>query len=258
MASRRTRRAGPRDKQRNRIASLPSVPPSTVTTPTSVAQLFGQGTLLRSEYHTERIYAWFQKRHHATDRFISPDHYYRRNGHEWKVPLGVRYALTVPLLPAQVAQKYPFLVTWRSVSRTKRYTKKMMSLPHAIIFVAEKAQYIDPRATIVSRLGVDIPPSLRNKLPRPWVWCTRCMQPRKFRRVFTSQGDPVTFYTQVKVWHTDKVTRRGEEGHWEYPEKKLALMRCPVCGMTNREHKFRRSNQPWHKTKIRSRRRTSR
>src|SRR5262252_4343860 len=254
MASRKSRNAGSVGKKRG-AAPVRAMLRRDVAPPRSVEEFFGDGSeghLLKGEYHTEKVYAWFQKRHKKGQRFIEPDGFYRRNGHEWAVPYGVRYMLTQPLLPAQVSQKYPFMVTWVSPKTHKRLTKMMMSLPHAIVFVAERAQYVDSHATIVNRLGVDIPPGLRNKLPKPWKWCPRCMKPRKMKRMYHSDGTPQTFYAQVKTWHVTRVDRRGKEiGYWEYPEKKLALMHCPICGVTNREQKFRRSNQPWHKTRVR-------
>lgn len=244
MASRKGRSGGRSTKSRRQSASVRAMSRATrPATPANVDDFYGgeSGNHLKGEYHTERVYAWFQKRHKKGLSFIDADGVYRRNGHEWVVPLGVRFMLTQPLMPAQVAQKWPFLVTWRSPSTGKRLTKKMMSLPHAIVFVAERAQYVDSKACIINRLGVDIPPALRNKLPSPWKWCPRCMKPRKYRRLYTSTGEPQTFYATIK-------TQVGN--HWEYPEKKIALMACPVCQATNRDSKFRRSNQPWHKTVV--------
>jgi hypothetical protein len=233
--------------------------------PPRVDDLYGggySGDWLQGKYHTELVYAWFQKRHEKGLKFIDEDGYYRRadqNGrtHEWKVPLGVRVMLHTRLLPTQVSAKYPFKVTWRSSKTGQRFYKKMQSLPHAIIFVAEKAQYVDPHATIINRIGMDIPPQLRNKLPPPWKWCPCCMKPRKFKRQYESTGDPKTFHASVKVWHSVfKKKRVGKKvvmadvGYYQSVERKLALMACPVCGLTNRDDKFRRSNQPWERKKI--------
>jgi len=202
--------------------------------------LFGgeSGNLLQGRYQTEAVYAWFQKRHRSGLKFIDEDGYYVRNEHEWKVPYGVRYMLHERLLPAQVSNKYPFQVSWRSPRTGRRLFKNMQSLPHAIRFVAERAQYVDPKACIINRLGMDIPPKYRNKIPPPYKWCPRCMKPRRMRRLYRSTGDPQIFYGTVKVWNEQK-------GYYEYPEKKLALMACEVCGGTNRDPRFRRSNQPW-------------
>jgi hypothetical protein len=207
-----------------------------------------QGDLLKGEYRTKKVYAWFQKRHSKALAFIDEEGYYRRNGHEWKVPYGVRYCLHQPLLPGQVAVKYPFMVTWRSKDGERRLFKRMASLPHAIIFVAEKAQYADSRACILNRLHMDIPPAYRNKIPPPYKWCPRCMKPRKFGRLYHRSGKPQVFYARIKRWNKKK-------GYWEYPERKLSLMACTVCGCTNRDDKFRRSNQPFHTTVVKRRRR---
>jgi hypothetical protein len=131
----------------------------------------------------------------------------------------------------------------------------MQSLPHAIVFVAERAQYVDSHACILNRQHMDIPPAYRNKIPAPFKWCPRCMKPRRFHRLYDYLGQPQTFYGTVKVWHVDRYTRGQEVGHWEYPEKKLAMLGCEVCGCTNRDSKYRRSNQTFHTTVVKKRRR---
>lgn len=218
--------------------------------PKSVEELF-EGNLLQGRFNTEPVYAWFQKRHKSTVKFIDEEGFYRRNGHEWKVPYGVRHCMKVPLVWSQVAQKYPFYVTWVSPKTGKRLRKKFTSLAHAIVFVAERAQYVDRHATIVNRLGIDIPPKLRGKIPKPWKWCPCCMKARKYKRVYNAKGEADTFFGPLKVWHIE-TNKRGQvlwEG-WETRDVKLALMRCGVCELTNRNYKFRRSNQPWEKVKI--------
>ena len=67
-----------------------------------------QGNMLRGQYHTEHVYAWFQKRHRQAIRFIDHDGFIRRGEHHWKVPYGVRIALTQRLTHAQMVNKYPF------------------------------------------------------------------------------------------------------------------------------------------------------
>jgi hypothetical protein len=198
----------------------------------SVHDLYGggdTGNLLQGRYHTEAIYAWFQNRHKKAAPFIE-DGVYRRDDHEWAVPYGVRYALSLHLTHAQIAVKFPWYVTWRSrKDRTRRLRKYFMSLPAAIDFVATRAQYADPKAAIVCRHGIDIPEKLRNKLPKPWKWCPRCMTARKYKRVYPEAW----FYARI----------RNEVD--ELIERRLPVMYCPVCGGTNRDARFRRSNQRW-------------
>jgi hypothetical protein len=253
-SSRKARKAGSRGKGR-KTSSVQRVSKPDGPAPKSLEDLFGggdSGDLLQGRYHTDKVYAWFQRRHAKGLRLLDPDGYYRRDEHEWKVPYGVRYALTQRLLPTQISNKYPWMVTWRSPRTGKRLYKKFTSLPHAIVFVAERAQYVDARATILCRHHMDIPPGLRNKIPKPWKWCPRCMKPRKYKRVYKSTGDPETFYGTVKTWVTTKYDKKSKkyQGYYTYPERKLALTRCNVCGCTNRDQKFRRSNQPFHKTTI--------
>lgn len=205
--------------------------------PSSIEDLFTEAGKLKAVYEREDVYAWFQRRHAKGTSLIDDDGYYRRNGHEWKVPYGVRDALKQKLYPMQMVYKYPFFVTWFSPTTGKRLRKNFMSIPHAIAFVTEQAQFVDEEATIVSKHGIFIPRKLMGKFPRVmadgknYYWCPRCMQPKRFRRT----GD--TFSTLKKEWNT-------ERGRYDWMERNLAVLSCIVCGITNRDHKFRVSNQP--------------
>jgi len=213
--------------------------------PATVDELYGggmTGLLLLGEYQVPELYAWFQKRHRAALKFIDEDGYYRRNGHEWRVPYGVRMAFKEKLVWGQMVHKYPYYVTWVSPKTGKRLKKYFMSLPLAIDFIASKAQYVDEDASVVVRLGFDIPQKLRGKFPRKLAgrthyWCPGCMQPRIFRR---TGGE---FFAMRKEWSSDKL-------RYEHKDRKLAELACPVCKLTNRDQKFRRSNQPWDKRKF--------
>jgi hypothetical protein len=202
----------------------------------SVGDLFEADGSLKAVFDREDVYAWFQRRHVKGNRLIDEDGWYRRNGSEWHVPYGVRVALHERLLWTQMVNKYPFFVTWVSPSTGKRLRKNFMSLPSAMVFVAEQAQYVDADAAIVCKNGFNIPRKLMGKFPRRMgkaqklhYWCPRCMQPRRFRRT-------------------------GEETHamkkfpgsygYEWKLVKLAVVECVVCSITNRDAKFRRSNQP--------------
>lgn len=212
--------------------------------PSNVEELFGggeSGNMLQGRYHTELVYAWFQKRHQKTGQIICDEEgYYRRNGHEWKIPYGVRQALSQPLIHAQLANKYPWYVTWISPKTGKRMKKYFASLHRAIEFIAEKAQYVDSHACVVSRHGYMIPPKLRNKIPSPYKWCPACMTARKFYRVYPEQH----FYAMIRSRQPD------EKGNYPLKERKLPLLACRVCGTTTRDSKYRQSNQFWLLRKI--------
>jgi len=212
-------------------------------TPQSVEELYAEKSL-KPEHNTERTHAWLQRRHKKVAAYIGADGVYRHGEHEWKVPLGLRDALQRPLNYTQMVHKYPWFVTWLSPKSGKRCRKYFMSAPHAIIWVAELAQYSDPQATVVSRHGYHAPTKLLGKFPRQWqghyqYWCPRCMQPQRFRRT----GEE--FYAQRKAWNEDK-------GRYEFIERKLALLACTICGISNRDAKFRASNQPVEVRKFRS------
>lgn len=220
--------------------STGSTPP--VRRPTSVDDLY-EGNRLHPDFVTDKkVYAWFQKRHQKILPLIDDEGYYRHDGHEWKVPYGVRIALKTYLTWSQMANRYPFYVTWQGKSG-KRFKKFFMSMPHAIQFVATKAQYVDPQACVASRHGYEVPPKLRGKFPlkrgsHTYYWCPCCMDARRFYRV----GDD-EFYAMKKFWSEEKK-------RYVWADRKLALMRCSFCGITNREPKFRHSNQPFELRKI--------
>jgi hypothetical protein len=130
-------------------------------------------------------------------------------------------------------------VTWQSPSPdkpTRRVRKRFETLASCIVFVTTRAQYVDSDAWIISRQGYDIPAPLRGKLPHKKLgyWCPCCMTARKFYPTVPMQ----VFHAQKKVWST-------ERNRYIYTTRKLRLLRCRVCGITNRDAKFRRSNQPW-------------
>lgn len=215
-----------------------------------VADLYGGGTtgrLMNPSVDTPKVRQFLQSRHlRGVNGYIGDDGYYDHGGHRWKVPLGVRLALVSPLIHVQIVNKYPWAVSWRSPKSGKRLKKQFNTLISAVHFAATKAQYVDPRACVISRQrGYDLPPMLRRKqpLPKPWVWCPRCMQPRRYRRVYNTHGEPTTFYGPKKFWNSEK-------GVYESKTVELALTRCRFCGCNNRDHVFRRSNQPWEKRKF--------
>ncbi len=213
--------------------------------PSSIEDLYGGGyggNLLLGEYGRGEVYAWLQKRHSKGRNFLDDRGNFNVNGHSWHVPYGVRMALQSPLSHSQLVNRYPFYVTWVSPKTGKRLKKYFMSMAHAIAFIAEKAQYVDSDASIVARHGIDIPPKLRGKLPRKkdgkmFYWCPCCMTERRFRRT----GEE--FFAMRKEWNDTKA-------RYEMKDRKLALLACTVCGITNRDHKWRRSNQPWETRKI--------
>jgi hypothetical protein len=216
--------------------------------PTTIADFYGGGelgNLLKPQYQTDAVYRWFQKRHEKhVGVVIGEDGWYRRNGHEWKIPYGVRIAAQQPLIFSQITFQHPFYVTWISPKTGKRVKRFMQSLSSSIVFIAEKVQYVDENAAIISRHGYHMPPKLRGKFPRKMggrlhYWCPRCMAPRVFK-LAPYRG---TFYAQKKVWNDEK-------GKYVFTDRKLAVIECSFCGVSNRDHKFRAANQPWEVRKF--------
>lgn len=188
------------------------------------------------------IHEAIQNRHRRGMSRIDAAGNWVEGDHVWKVPYGVRIAFTERLLFTQVANKFPFYVQWQhpdGKGGKKPLRRSCMSLGSACSFIATKAQYVDPDAFVVNKLGFYIPRKLMGKFPRRMgdperlhYWCPRCMQPRRFKR----SGDR-TFYAQKKFWNQEKDI-------YEWKNVKLALIECTSCGITNRDNKFRASNQP--------------
>lgn len=206
------------------------------------------GNLLNSRYiENQKVYAWFQKRHSKGYTLLDEDGvYYTRDGeHAWRVPYGIRQAMAVPLSYNQVVVKYPFYVTWISPKTGKRHKKYVPSIISGVHLIAERVQYADPDAWIVSRtVGYVVPEKLRGKFPRQMngkhmYWCPCCMTARRFRRRVPLED----FYAQKKFWSEEKK-------RYIWKDVKLALLECAVCGITNRDRKFRASNQPYEKRRI--------
>src|SRR4249919_718427 len=203
--------------------------------PSSRSDLYGGGTtghLLQGRFHTAKVYGWFQRQHTKGVQLVDDDGYYRRNDHEWKIPYGLRIALHQPLLPPQYTTQWPFYVLWTSPRTGKKYKKFFGTMPQAIKFVAEKAQYVDPDASVVGRHVRDIPPKLRGKFPRTMgghnhYWCGYCMAPRRFRRRYPEEK----FSALKKFWSEEK-------GRYVEKEVTLAVIECRVCHGTNRDARF--------------------
>jgi hypothetical protein len=251
MAPGKTSRAGGK-RRRGANPSVRSVRKAARPhTRVGVNELYGggeTGNLLQGKFHTKKVHAWFEDRHQRQFKNgVDPDGFYRSDeetrfgeDHEWKVPYGVRLCLEMPLMHGQIVNRFPWAVTWVSPKTGNRLWKKFNTAISAIHFIATMAQYVDPKATLISRLGYDIPADLRGRIPKPYYWCPRCMTARKFRRTYSE----ATFYglKKVKVYGEG---RRAGEWWYEFKERQLSVIECPVCEGTNRDGKFRRSNQPW-------------
>lgn len=160
----------------------------------------------------------------------------------YKVPRIVMIAYKAgDFIMCQVAQRYP----WAVIAKTddKVYYKKCETMLRAVEVHKKWVKKV-PNATIISRVrGYDIPPELRGKMPPGWKWCPRCCKGRKFTVVSPAQH----FYAERKEWDSSL-------GRYVWKERRLKLLECPMCGCTNRDAIFRRSNQPWETTKLRSQR----
>lgn len=216
----------------------------------TIAELYGDGAtghLMRQQYRTRatgdpkpKVQKALQKRHEP--RRVGPDNVYRFADHEWKVPMGVLYYWHKPLRRHQMVVLHPWSVVWRS--QAKRLRKEFSSLPAAVHFVATRAQYADPNAAVVAKHPYDIVPSLRGKLPRRhnghmYYWCPLCVTARPF----FAPREERTFWVLKKRFNETR-------GRYEWLDRRVRILRCRVCGCTNQNAAFRRSNQPWEKRKF--------
>ena len=193
-----------------------------------------------------------QARHMNGRGTVGEDHVYHsvngRGDHSWKVPYGLLYYWAKPIRRNQMVILEPWYATWISPKTGKRLKKMFQSLPQAIHFVATRAQYVDPNASVISKQGYDIPPKLRGKLPKKtlrgtYYWCPFCVTARLFHRV----RPEVQFNALKKVWVAPTPKKPG---HYDFRDRRMRLLACKTCGCTNQNHVWRRSNQPWEKRKF--------
>jgi len=218
-----------------------------------LARLYGQGVTGRlmnprftdDKGHPKPKVEKLLQRLHKPNGSVNEDRVYSQsvNGrvHSWKVPYGLLYYWRKPLRRHQMVIYHPWYVTWVSPKTGKRLRKMFQNLPTAIHFVATRAQYVDKSAAVVSKQNYDVPPALRGKFPHRdsrgvWYWCPLCVTPRRFHR--TDQTTTV----MKKI--------RRDDGTFKWTARTVAVIQCRVCGCTNRNSAFRRSNQPWEKRKF--------
>ncbi len=199
-----------------------------VPLPATIGELYLNGKL-RNEY----------LQHGPVDRVIQRLH--RRAGEAVEdkdsLPPGLQQAIKLPLIWVQIVNRHPWKIMWVRTDEKgrKRKGEKLCTTLGGAILEWRRIKRLAPNATVISRArGYDIPPSLRGRLPKGWVWCPHCMKPRKYKRGETEQK----FSVLKKQWSEEK-------GRYEWRERMVYLLICPLCGNTNRDQVYRRSNQPW-------------
>jgi hypothetical protein len=218
------------------------------------------GELLQARFDTTRVRRLIQRRNDIADHVDDQGNFVaktivRRKGkryrktHRWKVPYGIRYYMRKPIRRHQMILLHPWYVTWKSPKTGKRLRKNFTTLPGALHFITTRAQYVDPDASVVAKIGYDIPPKWRGRIPKPYKWCPCCLQPRKFYRLRPEED----FFAMVKVPSEDNRGNthdaRGKR-IYDWTERRLPVLYCKFCGITNRNHNYRRSNQPWEVRKF--------
>jgi hypothetical protein len=221
-----------------------------------IEDLYGageNGNLMHGQYgEREDIKAAIQRRHEKGMALINGDGYWEQNGRRWRVPLGIREAFAATLSHGHMMSRYPFYVQWKHPDGNggfKIKRRSCTSLGTAVSFITVHAQRVDKDAFVVCKLGFYAPIKLLGKFPRRmadgkmYYWCPRCMQPRRHHQT----NPPQTFYADKKYWSDEK-------NRYVWKNVKLAVLECSHCGASNRDNKFRASNQPVEKTRIKPRR----
>lgn len=200
-----------------------------VPLPKTISELFDNGSL-KPQY----------MEHRPATRALVAHHREAAKRAKPKVAIddyGIQQALRTPLFPNQLSHRYPWAVMW--LKEGKRYKKKCKNLLEAVHLRDRIKEAGVSNATVVSLCrSYYIPVELIGKLPRPWVWCPLCMKPRKFRRV---RDETIFVFKKVPD---------EKRGGYKEVERQVALLRCPMCGCTNRNQVYRRSNQPFEVRKF--------
>jgi uncharacterized protein YlbG (UPF0298 family) len=206
-----------------------------VPLPSKVEELF-DGPLIRPEYCEHRPALRALKRYHLRAAkkaaLVVED-------------VGIHQAARLPPAANQLSHRYPWAVMWLRRDKEgelKKYKKLCVNLAEAVSVRNRLHKGGIKNATVVSRArSYYIPVELIGRIPKPWVWCPHCMKPRKYRR---SGDDTIFAMKKVKV-----LDRRGNVSY-DYRERRVALLYCPLCGCTNRNQVYRMSNQPFHKRRF--------
>jgi hypothetical protein len=202
-----------------------------VPLPSNIGGMYEDGKI-KSEYIDHRPAEAALSKLHKKSRRLIPE--------EVELTPGLIQAMKKGIEWNQIAYREPWAVMWVRVRDGKRVKgrKNFTSLGAAIAFWGTVKPTI-PTATVVSlRRSYDIPSELRGRLPKSWAWCPRCMVPRKFQR----DEDERWFYAFKKV--------KTSKGGYEFKERKVVYLLCPMCGCSNRDPAWRRSNQPWERRRI--------
>lgn len=161
-----------------------------------------------------------------------------RNGYQ--PPRNITWILDQGFVWTQIANEHPWAVMW--IKKDGSRGRKRFNNLYAAIAWHRRAVKKNHTARIVSRgRAYDIPRDLRlkkDRLPKKFKWCPFCADFRVYRKVYPLEQ----FYAMVKVRGIDK---KGDP-KWEWKERKLWLTECQLCGNTNRNPVYRRSNQPWN------------
>lgn len=158
----------------------------------------------------------------------------------YTIPKNIAYILEHDMVWSQIVHEKPWAVY--VLIDGKRRRKRFNNLWSAVQFHSEVTKK-HPSAGIVSLAkAYELPAEWRlkrDKLPAKWKWCPRCVTFRVFHRV----DPPQRFEAEVKKWSETK-------GRYIWTYRSLWLTECQLCGHTNRDPAFRRSNQPFELRRI--------
>lgn len=179
-----------------------------------------------------------RQRRLAIDAALFSDNHYT-------APRNVGYMSQQGFVVVQVTREQPFGVVVLGPERPDGTRKRMIVRRNNLWDAIRAHRQLSKkyrRVYIVSLVrAYDIPGEWRfkkDRLPKKFKWCPYCADFRIYHRV----SPPGRFFALKKVEvYNDK--KREYEFQWK--ERKIWLTSCTVCGNTNRNQIYRRSNQPW-------------
>lgn len=179
----------------------------------------------------------------ALQRKLALDAVNKLSSKKYPIPKNVHVFVDQGFAWNQIAHEKPWAVYILTQGHRKR--KRFNNLREAIEF--HKRCYKQQLSCGIVSLcrAYALPSDLRLKkdgYPDKFKWCPYCAEFRVFKRSHPDQF----FFAQIKTWDT-------KNDRWIFPERRLYLMECQLCGHTNRNEAFRRANQPYQVRTIKPR-----
>lgn len=204
-----------------------------------VADAYNERGQLRPEFLDTDLEAKLM----VLQRKLALDAVNKLSSKKYPIPKNVHVFVAQGFAWNQIAHEKPWAVYVLRDGKRKRL--RFNNLREAIIF-HKKCYKQGLSCGIVSLCrAYALPEDLRfkkDKYPDRFKWCPNCAE----FRVFTRVRPEAFFFSLIKTWD-DKDQR------FIFPERKIYVMECQLCGNTNRSEHYRRANQPYEVRTIKPR-----